>query len=199
MMRTCQIVGCVAALLLAGTALPAPAQSTADAYFHEAAQQYVADNVQAARRAVEQGLEVAPTDSRLLALRKKLRQGSKPTNDPQSGRDSTSSGSSPQSQQKSNESSTGGNQSSSEQRGASQPGDRDSPSKQSGPRASEQRPSDRAGRADTMRRGRGGRPVDTLSRAQAERLLRALEGQERRLLRRLQTRSSKRRTVEKDW
>jgi hypothetical protein len=38
-----------------------------------------------------------------------------------------------------------------------------------------------------------------LSRAQAERLLRALEGQERQLLRQLRRRSSTSQTVEKDW
>jgi hypothetical protein len=50
-----------------------------------------------------------------------------------------------------------------------------------------------------MRQGQGGHPVDTLSRAQAERFLRALEGQERRLLRQLRPQSTKRQTVEKDW
>lgn len=193
-------IGCVAIVLLAGIPYGASAQSTADAYFHNAAQQYVADDVEAAQRTVEQGLAVAPSDPRLLALRKKLRQGTRP-NRPQN-KDSTSTESENQQNDanpSSDEASKGGDQSSSKQNGASQPGNRNDSSKQNGSGSAESRPADQRGQADTVKQGRGGRPVDSLSQAQAERLLRALEGQERQLLRQLRTRSSKRRTVEKDW
>jgi hypothetical protein len=187
----------VGILLLAVGLLPARAQSTADAYFHEAAQQYVADDVAAARRTVERGLEVAPSDPRLLALRKKLRQGGRP----QGRRDSSSTGQKDGSQNSSSSrsSSKGGETPSTEQSGAARSGRQDAPPSDESGASSAQRPSDRPARADTTRRGRGGRPVDTLSRAQAERLLQALEGQERQLLRQLRTRSSPRQTVEKDW
>jgi hypothetical protein len=194
-------IGCVAVVLLAGIPYGASAQSTADAYFHKAAQQYVADDVEAAQRTVEQGLAVAPSDPRLLALRKKLRQGTGP-NRPQN-QDSTSTESENQQQTDANpssdEASKGGEQSSSKQNEASQPGNRNDSSKQNGAGAAESRPADQREQAETVKQGRGGRPVDSLSQAQAERLLRALEGQERQLLRQLRTRSSKRRTVEKDW
>ncbi len=192
-------IGCAAALLLAAGTHVAPAQSTADAYFHEAAQQYVADDVQAARRTVEQGLSVAPSDPRLLALREKLRQGKRPRGEQDSSSTGSQKNEQEQSDQSSKEDSKGGQQPSSEQSGESQPGSRDSPSKQSGPRSSQQGSSDPSGRTDERRQGQGGRPVDTLSRAQAERLLNALEGQERRLLRQLRSRSSERQPVDKDW
>ncbi|HKL87714.1 MAG TPA: hypothetical protein VJ884_01840 [Salinibacter sp.] len=210
-------IGCVALLLLVGTA-PASAQSSADAYFHEAARQYVADNVPAARRAVEQGLAIAPSDPRLLALQKKLRQG----NRPDGRQDSSSTGSQSGEQQNENQSSqssTGGQKPSSEQSGAARTGKQESSSRQGGSRSAEPGPSekrqnanaqsasggqpgDRPAPVDTLRRGQGsqgGHAGTPLSRAQAERLLRALEGQERQLLRQLRMRSSSRQKVEKDW
>ena len=191
------------ALLLMGGGPAATAQSTADAYFHEAARQYVADEVQAARRTVERGLEVAPSDPRLLALRKKLEQGNRP-DDRRGQQDSSRSGSNDEAQQNNDSSSEekekGGQEPSEEQSGAKQSGSPESPSsEQTGPPSSTSPSGDGSGRAGARRAGPGGRPVDTLSRAQAERLLRALEGQERRLLRRLRPQSTKRRSVEKDW
>jgi hypothetical protein len=212
--------GCVAALLLLAPAL-AQAQSAADSYFHEAARQYVADNVPAARRAVEQGLEVAPSDPRLLALRKKLRQGSRPDGRREEG--GTDAGSQRGSQQNENASpsasSNGGDTPSSEQSGAARTGAQERSQTRPGgsrdgdrkarrdvqrgtdaPPPPEGRPQDRSARADTTRRGPGGhRRATPLSRAQAERLLRALEGQERQLLRQLRLRSASRQSVEKDW
>jgi hypothetical protein len=214
MTHLCRI-GCVAAFLLMGTSF-SQAQSTADAYFHEAARQYVTDNVPAARRAVEQGLQLAPSDPRLLALQKKLRDGTQPK---EKKRDSSSTGSQDGSQQNQNSSpnssSAGGQAPSPEQSGAAQTGPQNAPQSEQGgsrPTAREQRddpqgpaaqssgrrPVPRPTRADTMRGGRGGHAT-ALSRDQAERLLHALEGQERQLLRQLRLRSSSRQKVEKDW
>ena len=208
----------VVGLLLAA---PVAAQSTADSYFHEAARAYVDGDEAAARRVVAEGLEVAPDDPRLIALRNKLREGGRPDG----GRDSSSTASGQRSQQEANTDSDGASEggedpSASDTEGPTQsgpqaqsrgagpgPGARadaqrsDAPSDPSdGQRqggGSAQRPS--AVPPDPTRRGTGGRPVDTLSRAQAERLLRALEGQERRLLRQLRPRTTERRRVEKDW
>jgi hypothetical protein len=174
-------------------------QSTADAYFHRGAQAYVAGNTAAARRAVDQGLEVAPSDPRLIALREKLRRDGRS----EGGQDSTSSSSGTESQQDANSASdeaTSGEDEPSESgtEEQSQPGaeDRSTGTSQA---SSSQRPADASERADTMRRRGEGRPVDTLSRAQAERLLQALEGQERQLLRRHRTQDAEPQRVEKDW
>jgi len=188
----------MALFMVVGTHVAA-AQSTADAYFHEAAQQYVADDRQAARQTVEQGLEVAPSDSRLLALRKKLRQEKNPDRSGKQ-RDSSSATSNRQKQkdQSSEEAGNDGNKSS-EKNQSSQSGTRNDSRKQKGSTPSNTKPGTRPRSADSMRPGPGGQPIDSLSRTQAERLLRALEGQERRLLRQIRIRSSKRQTVEKDW
>jgi hypothetical protein len=208
-------LGCVVVGLL--LAPPAAAQSTADAYFHEAAQAYVDGDEATARRAVTQGLEVAPDDPRLIALREKLREGGRPDGQQDSSSTSSDRRSGQQGNESSDETSGGGENPS--------PSDTEGPT-QSGPKASSEgtepgsRPGSDAQRSDPSdgqrqgagsarrpsdarptptRRGRGGRPVDTLSRAQAERFLRALEGQERRLLRQLRPRSTKQKRVEKDW
>ena len=218
MTRLLALGSVVVGLLLAA---PVAAQSTADAYFHEAARAYVDGDEATARRAVTQGLEVAPDDPRLIALRNKLREGGRPDG----GRDSSSTASGSRSQQGTNtdadEASEGGEDPSpSDTEGPTQSGSQaQSRGSESGPGArseaqrseppsdpsdgrrqgggSGQRPSDAP--PDPMRGGRGAQPVDTLSRAQAERLLRALEGQERRLLRQLRPRTTQRRRVEKDW
>jgi len=211
-------IGCVAALLLA-VPVPGQAQSAADTYFHEAARQYVTDNVPAARRAVEQGLQVAPSDPRLLALQKKLREGSRPDRpDPEDNASGSQSGGQQNKNASSNQSSNGGDTPSSKQSGAARTGSQESArSRPGGPRPSDRsrrdsereaeapsasggRPADRPARADTVRRGRGGHGrAAPLSRAQAERLLRALEGQERQLLRQLRRRSSSQQPTGKDW
>jgi hypothetical protein len=208
-------LACVGGLLLVGP--PAAAQSAADAYFHEGAQAYVAGDKAAARRAVMQGLEVAPSDPRLIALREKLRE----SGPPEERADSASTASNRPSRQNTNRSSDtasegGENPSQSRDEGPSRAGPQDeSTGEASGPgRRSAREGSEQRGRRDgegatgqrppearddPARPGEGGRRPGTLSRAQAERLLRALEGQERRLLRQLRPRSTKRRTVEKDW
>lgn len=193
------------AVLVAGSIAPAvEAQSSADSYFHEAAQQYVEGNTAAARRAVEEGLETDPSDPRLIALRRKLQQAGRAGGSEEQGPSSSNSG---ENAQQDNTPSSDDASSDEEKASSSDDGGRTPPGRQdpgtsstrAGARSSSQQMDDAQGRADTLgRRGRG-QPVDSLSREQAERLLRALEGQERQLLRRLQSRSSKRRTVEKDW
>ncbi|MFB6247204.1 MAG: hypothetical protein ABEL97_01385 [Salinibacter sp.] len=204
----------VACLLLVA---PAAAQSTADSYFHEAAQAYVDGDEATARRVVAQGLEAAPSDPRLIALRKKLRKGGRPDG----GRDSSSTSSGQRSSKNANASANkasggGKNPSPSNTQGPTQSGSQTrsrGAESGTGPRSDTQRrgPSGtRTGEGGSARRpseaqprptrrGKGGRPVDTLSRAQAERLLRALEGQERRLLRQLRPRSTQQRRVKRDW
>lgn len=195
--------GALGGILFLFCAVAAPGavgQSTADAYFHRGAQAYVAGNTAAARRAVEQGLKVAPSDPQLVALREKLRQDGRS----KGGHDSSSS-SGPDSQQDANSSSdeaSSGKEEPSESGSEeqAQPGaeDRSTGTSQASGQPS-QRPAEASVRADTVGRGGGGRPVDTLSRTQAERLLQALEGQERQLLRRHRTQDAEPRRVEKDW
>ena len=199
-MRVCWIGIVVGGLLAGGPSLVA-AQSSADAYFHEAAQSYVAGDRAAARRAVEQGLAMAPSDPRLKALLQKLRQSGRS----QGRQDSSSANGSNRSQQNEDASSNGSsdrseNPSQSEQSPTQQPGPRsDSQSAAGGTQSSSQTSSDGQQQSGSQRRPGEGQPVDTLSRAQAERLLQALEGQERQLLRRIQVRSPTPRRVEKDW
>ena len=195
-------IGIVAGLLLGMSGAPVVAQSSADAFFHDAAQQYVDGDVEAARRSVTRGLEVAPSDPRLQALREKLT-----TQEQERG----SSGSSqrgaqdrPQSQQSKGE----GNQE--EQSGESEeesrsradtPSDQQSQSSRGGEAHSSAQAGDRAqNRAREAQEG-SRRPTEALSQAQATRLLQALENQEIKLLREVRRQSQGQDTeaVAKDW
>lgn len=186
-------------------AQPDPTRSAADPYFHEAAQAYIDNDLPAARRAVAQGLEVAPSDARLQALRERLRQTR------QSDREPDRSSNSEQRQQQSGEQ---GESSSDEGRSASDTGDRERQQPGQARTESSDGPGQRAPSGEQQaeeqdgqeqRRMGGGssgddpRPARQLSRVQAEQLLRALEMQEQQLLRTLKPRDGDRPSVEKDW
>lgn len=183
-----------------GGAHPGVAQSTADAYFHAAAKEYVAGNSELAMQTVEQGLEISPSNPKLVALREKLQQTGRSQGSGNESRDSPSDDSQSQSEGSSNDSSADGRESPlSAQSEAERGNTGTSPFGQGGTRSSRARPPG-SEQGDPLSGSRGaGRPVDTLSRMQAERLLRALESQERRLLRQIQIRSTESRTVENDW
>ena len=193
-------IGLVVGLLVGGGGTPAVGQSSADALFHDAAQRYVAGDTEAARRAVERGLEIAPSDPRLQALRKTLEQQEKRRG---GGRPS------PQGQQSQNQRDPSrGNEGSQEQSGAS---GEESPSQSDDPSRSESSPSgtpdpSSTGSSGAKAQGRQGgdrpgarRSARRLSQAQAARLLQALENQEQRLLREVQGESEAPSRVEKDW
>jgi hypothetical protein len=193
-------IGLVVGLLVGGGGTPAVGQSSADALFHDAAQRYVAGDTEAARRAVERGLEIAPSDPRLRALRKTLEQHEKRRG---GGRPS------PQGQQSQTQRDPSrGNEGSQEQSGASGEG---SQSQSDAPSRSETSPSgtpdpSSTGPSGAKAQGRQGgdrpgarRSARRLSQAQAARLLQALENQEQKLLREVQGESEAPRRVEKDW
>ncbi|MFB6272259.1 MAG: hypothetical protein ABEL51_05120 [Salinibacter sp.] len=193
-------IGVLAGLLLVLGGASAQAQSPADAFFHDAAQRYVDGNLAGARQAVERGLEVAPSDPRLQALRKKLKQQRKKRG---GGGRSSRNGEQSQSQDQRSR----GQQSQKQRSGKA--GDKSRPRAD---RSSDQRSSRSSGNSDgrsesaskrrTSEGGqKDGRRSNALSRAQAARLLRALERQEMRLLREVQARGrpSKSATVAKDW
>lgn len=177
----------------------ARAQSSADAYFHEAAQAYIDNDLPAARRAVTQGLEVAPSDARLRALREKLRQTRRSEANRSSNADrEQSSGEGPESSTEDGRSQSEAGDQSREEPG----GQRPESSEEGGNRASSRgEPQDGERRKGRSRRSREGapRPAERLSRAQAEQLLRALEVQEQQLLRTLSPLEGERTSVEKDW
>ncbi len=193
-------IGVIVGLLVGGGGAPALGQPSADALFHDAAQRYVAGDTEAARRAVERGLEIAPSDPRLQALRKKLEQrekqrgGGRPS---QQGRQSQSQrdpsrgneGSQKQSDASEEESQS---QSDDPSRSESSPPGTSDPSSagSSGEKAQGRQGGDRPGARRSARR---------LSQAQAARLLQALENQEQRLLREVKGESEAPSRVEKDW
>jgi len=177
----------------------ATAQQDADAYFHEAAQHYIAQNVPAARQAVEQGLEIAPADPRLLALRRKLNEADRRNRGGEGGTGDAS--------RQSGKQGGAGNQrrssSEEEERSSQKTGAQDSSGageeqEQRAAPGGEENPETQA-EGSRSSQGEENRSRNVLSRAQAERLLRALELQEQRLLRSVQKRGNGETSVEKDW
>lgn len=214
------LIGAVGLLVAIGGS-HAMAQSSADSYFHEAAQQYVDGNDAAAQQAVAEGLRNAPSDPRLVALRKKLQEKKQRPDEKQQNNSTTTDEQSQERSDGSPESTSEGEDDSpqSSEQGEAQAGnqdqsgnppgsDRSSQSGQQSGSGRETEPDDSSSEsfspsestAEREDRRGDGAPTDTLSRKQAERLLQALEGKERQLLRELQTRSASRQgSVENDW
>jgi hypothetical protein len=218
--RVVLVVGIL--LWMTGAVVGGDAQAqgrSADAYFHDAAQQYIAENAAAAREVVQEGLAAHPDDPRLQALKAKLDRSQQ-----QSSPDSSSQGKGGDSQEsgeKGPEQNTDGRQGQEEgDDGRRQESDasRDGRNGPNGDRRPSQSPSSNAQQqpdarpdgspsdtptdASPNRRGRQGSQTsrgESLSRAQAERILRALQGQEQQLLREVQNRSARSQPVEKDW
>lgn len=263
-----RLVGVLSALLLAAAPPAVVGQSSgasgrpATEYFHEAAQEYIAENVGAARRLVAAGLQQHPDDPRLRALKAKLDRAqprseadssssSQGGRSSQTGKDGPASSSSPP-QASRQTPPRDGSQADDDGRqpppGETNGANRDAPSSATGrppdatsrsqagrpqtdrpqadraqaDRAQARRPQAERSPDDPSRgsRSRGddagaeapartageqagspGRPASNgpLSRAQAERILQALQGQEKQLLREVQKRSARPTPVEKDW
>ncbi len=200
------VVVCVLALL--GLAAPAAAQSVAD-YYHAAAQLYIGEQNQRAEAAAEAGLALDPDDAKLRALLEKIReqeegqggggQQAEDADDRQPGegdeqQDGGEDGEEPQPDA----------ESPGEQGGEPQPGEpqpRDQP-------APDEREADAGAEGDEQpdaQPGDGGTatpfevPPGEMSRAEAERILRAIQTDELELLRDVQRRRARPRYVEKDW
>lgn len=190
-------------------------------YFHEAAQHYVARQKQQALQAVESGLRVAPNHPKLLALKNKLENQPSATPDQSQG-ESDEQGSQPQNDGSSQQDGQPqpGNEDASQTDSPSPGPDGESgqqgPLGQQGPPGQPESDPDNARGPDAQPRDDGDRPSDRqnagegrgdlsdrrgerLSREQAERILQALEGQEKQLLREVQERDARPRRVEKDW
>lgn len=185
--------------MLAALAGPALAQTTAQGFFHEAAQQYVDGRLDAARATVRQGLDVAPDNARLRALLETLQKESKSSG---GGRSSQTGESGQNAREQAQESNRNRGRPDGDRRGS---GDESTSSENESDDAQSESSQDVRDRAQdpsaSEGAGRSGRArrENVLSRAQAVRILQALESQERTLLRQLRVRDMEQQTVEKDW
>ena len=195
-------------LLACVLAMPVQAQpnGTRDVtpYFHEAAQQYVASNLQQALATVNEGLRIAPDDRQLQALRDAIQQERQ-----RSGGGSGGQQESPEGGQNAPNANTQGNNESRGQDGAPEQDNRSAgqpnsssqgqgaqdgnASNNSEPRASEGGSGSRSGQNGDETRESG------LSQAQAARILRALETQEKQLLRQVLKRDRRPQRILKEW
>ena len=190
-------------------------------YFHEAAQFYVAKQKRQALRVIEDGLDVAPNHPKLLALKNRLENQPSARSDQNPGESETQGpeqqeNAEPQDgdsgQEGETEAPQQGNQPSpgrageSGNQGAPQPpepnnsdGERQGDGQQERPgEEGETSPDGQSGGNESSGRP-SGESTERLSREQAERILKALEGQEKQLLREVQKREARPRRVEKDW
>jgi len=194
------------------SAAPVWAQTDAAAgerYFHRAAQQYIAQNLSEAQRLVAEGLRTAPDHPKLLALREKLRQQQKSRSgaDEANGQNGSAqqSGSQRQGQQQGRprpgdaQQESPRTQQNAESRRSNAPGSQSPPEKAQQAQGEQSSATAQSPSAQQRAEGSLDRRPSGLSRAQAARILRALEGQEKQLLREVQQRASTKTTVEKDW
>lgn len=191
-------------------------------YFHEAAQFYVAKQKRQALRVIRDGLEAAPNHPKLLALKNKLENqpGARP-NQNEEGESETEGQQQDDAEPQEGESGQENENESPQQQGEQpSPGSAGESGQQGPPRPPEQ--SDKSGEqeGDGQQQQPGedgeespdgqsggnessgtpsGESTERLSREQAERILQALEGQEKQLLREVQKREARPRRVEKDW
>jgi cobalamin biosynthesis protein CobT len=202
------LLGWVSALLVCTCTGLAQAQPNtvqeATPYFHEAAQQYVAADLQRALATVNDGLRIAPDDARLQALREAIQQQRQRSGQGGGGQDDTpQSGQSPSdgSDQSGDNSQSQNGNTEQPNRSGEQPND---PSQGEGARGGDTAdapPPDAppesesgpvAGQSGTQER-------PSLSQAQAARILRALESQEKQLLRQVLKRDRKPQRILKEW
>ena len=198
------------AFLFVFAAAPVAAQSVAD-YYHTAAQAYIGgDNAEAEQAAVA-GLALAPNDAKLQALLEKIRERNpddsggeqeqdkaeqqedgegEQQDDAQSGEQEQESDESDGEQQNEQQQPEG-------QQQPEEPSEQNPSEQQQGDAEGEQEPTNPQGGGDTAT------PFDVkpgeMTRAEAERILRAVESDELELLRDVQRRRARPRYVEKDW
>ena len=179
------------------TAAPAAAQNAAqnaETFFHSAAQSYIGKDLPEAKRQVEAGLNVAPSDPKLLALREKLEQQEQQQSQ-QSGQDQSQTQKGQQGQQdnKQKGEQQDDQQEEGDQEGEQQEGKQPPEDPQEGEQEND---------ASEVQPGEVQPPPDpsTLTEAQAERILQALQNQEKQLLREVQRgRPVRGRPTDKDW
>ncbi len=199
------------ALVLFLAAAPAGAQSVTD-YYHTAARSYIDGDNAEAERAAEAGLALAPNDAKLQALLDKIRERNPDDSGGEQEQDEADQQEDGEGEQQDDAQSgeQDGEESESEQPGEQQQpeGDQQQPEEPSEQEPTEQQqddagtegeqePSNPQGGGDTAT------PFDVkpgeMSRAEAERILRAVESDELELLRDVQRRRARPRYVEKDW
>ena len=192
-------------------AAPAGAQSVAD-YYHAAAQAYIGGENAEAEAAAEAGLALDPTDAKLQALLEKIREknpeGSggeqddadqqddaegEPQDDAQSGEQEDGAEGEQQDQQQDQQPQGQQPEEPSEQ----EPQDEQQGEQQGDVGAEGEQPADPQGGGEQL--GEFEVEPGQMSRAEAERILRAIESDELELLREVQRRRARPRYVEKDW
>lgn len=193
------------AVMHAVQAQPTNAQD-ATPYFHEAAQQYVASDLQQALVTVNEGLRVAPDDPRLQALRRAIQQERQRSGSGSGGQqESPQGGQNTQNANPQSDEETQGPQGAREQNDRSADGQPNASSQgqgaQDGSDATNPQPpsSSSAGAAGSNAARDGEVRESGLSQAQAARILRALENQEKQLLRQVLKRERRPQRVLKEW
>lgn len=183
----------------------APGRDAPTERYHEGARAFVDGETERARAAVEAGLRAAPSDARLQALRALIEQEQEEQDQRQGGQDSEDS----QNEEGSDESQDEPDPSSNGGQGDQPPPPDDPEAEQDQTRTPPQDPGEdeSEGGSDGRRTGQGGAtpegdveaPQGQMSRAQAERILDAVGGEERLLLEELRRQPTRGRRSDKDW
>lgn len=186
----CLVVGA----LLSVTSVSA---QTADAVFHSGAQIYVGGQLQEAGDIIDEGLQLHPDDAKLLALKDLIEK--EKDRQQQSGEGNSEERQQQQNEQQQPQRNQSGQEEPSEQESGE--GEQEEEQDQQGQSERQQQESEDQQQAEDREQQsvQTGQNPDQLSRAQAIRILQALQNEEEQLLREVQKIKGRPRRVEKDW
>ncbi len=186
---------CIALVLTMSAAVHG---QSADVSFHDGARLFVDAEIVQAEQVVNAGLAIAPDDAKLLALKELIEE--------EKEREQSSSDGSQQQEQEENRrqeqhnNSSSGDQAEETENEQSETGEDQESEQQSPPQPDEEPQDPEVGEPDERQRDAAGQEnSEQLSRAQALRILQALQNEEEQLLREVQKVKGRPRRVEKDW
>ncbi len=183
-------------VLLMVTTICARGQS-ADVSFHDGARLFVDAEIAQAEQVVDAGLAVSPDDPKLIALKALIDEEKERQ---QSGSDGSQQQQDERQQQEQDSSQSSGDQAQQSEDQQSETGEEQQSDQQSQPQPDQGAEDPELGEPDERQRDAAGQESrEQLSRAQALRILQALQNEEEQLLREVQRVKGRPRRVEKDW
>lgn len=188
-----------ALIVLFGLLASSAASQSPETFFHDGARIFVGGNLNEALSVVEAGLEAAPGHPKLEALRQLIEEEKEQQSGSEGSQDQDEQNQEQQEDQSQESDSQQGNQDEQSQQESDQQQEQSSeegtpPEPESNQPQQEQQPE-----SEERQSSAAGQDSEELSRAQALRILQALQTEEEQLLREVQKVKGKPRRVEKDW
>ncbi len=188
-----------ALIVLFGLWAESAASQAPEEFFHDGARIFVDGNLSEALSVVEAGLEAAPGYPKLEALRQLIEEEKEQQSGSEGSQDQDEQNQEEQEDQSEDSDSQEGNQNDESQQEGDQQQERSGEEGTPPPPDSNQPEEEQQSDSQERQSSAAGENSEELSRAQALRILQALQNEEEQLLREVQKVKGKARRVEKDW